>query len=111
MTAGVRERIPAPVAINGVVTNDVATRTLIVRRPQSAISGYEKLLWREAHGALTRAVDSGWLTADPFVWGGAFGTVRLSTGCPVMIWRCCFIFRPVKALMGGWSASRVWLRL
>ena len=61
---------------------DVATRTLIVRRPQSAISGYEKLLWREAHGALTRAVDSGWLTADPFVWGGAFGDRQIVHGLP-----------------------------
>jgi hypothetical protein len=53
--------IPQPAAIDGVVTNDVATRTLVVRRPEDA-SGYQKLLWREAHQALVAAAESGWLT-------------------------------------------------
>jgi hypothetical protein len=75
------ERLPTPLTISAAVTNDVATRTLIVRRPETA-SGYERLLWREAHQALTRAEDSGWRTAHPYVWGGAFGDSQIVHGSP-----------------------------
>jgi hypothetical protein len=43
--------VPRPRVIDGAVSNDVATRTLIVRRP-SHLSGYEAFLWRQAHEAL-----------------------------------------------------------
>jgi hypothetical protein len=74
-------RVPQPLAVYAAVLNEPATRTLIVRRPENA-GGYEKLLWREAHGALAAAVESGWLTAHPFVWGGALGNREIVHGSP-----------------------------
>jgi hypothetical protein len=53
------ERIPQPVVIDAPVFNDIANRTLIVQRPENA-SGYQKLHWREAHGAYRRAEEAGW---------------------------------------------------
>jgi hypothetical protein len=75
------ERVPSPLAVDGAVTNDVATRTLVVRRPDTA-GGYGKLLWREAHAALTRAADSGWRGGHPYVWGGALGNRQIVHGSP-----------------------------
>jgi hypothetical protein len=49
--------------------------------PETA-SGYQKLLWREAHQALTRAAESGWRTAHPYVWGGALGNRQIVHGQP-----------------------------
>jgi hypothetical protein len=45
------ERIPRPMVIGGIVINDFESRTLVVKRPETA-SGYEKLSWRTAHQAL-----------------------------------------------------------
>jgi hypothetical protein len=46
--------LPRPRAIDGVVSNDVATRTLVVSRPNH-ISGYEAFSWRQAHEQLVNA--------------------------------------------------------
>jgi hypothetical protein len=53
------ERIPKPVLIDAPVFNDIQNRTLVVRRPENA-SGYQRLAWREAHGAYRRAEEAGW---------------------------------------------------
>jgi hypothetical protein len=60
VTAALRatERIPKPLVIDAPVFNDVANRTLVVRRADQA-SGYQKLAWREAHGAYRRAEEAG----------------------------------------------------
>jgi hypothetical protein len=60
-------KLPRPIAITGAVENDVATRTLIVRRPKE-IGGSQSLLWREAHQALQRARDRGWQATNLPVW-------------------------------------------
>jgi hypothetical protein len=78
------ERIPRPMAIDGIVTNDVSARTLVVSRPESA-SGYQKLSWRTAHQALYRAEQKGGIPlCRPCglpVWGKAI----LLSGCLVTI--------------------------
>jgi hypothetical protein len=71
VTAGVRERIPQPQAVDGVVDIDIATRTLIVRRSELA-NGYTRLLWREAHRALVADEETGWRNAQP-VWASTVG--------------------------------------
>ncbi len=73
--------VPSPLAVDGVVFNDVATRSLVVRRPETA-GGYEKLLWREAHAALVAAVESGWRGEHPFVWGSGLGNREIVHGLP-----------------------------
>jgi hypothetical protein len=67
--------------MDGVVTNDVATRTLIVSRPDQA-SGYEKLSWRTAHEALTRAEQSGWRSAVPSLYAHGAGQRDIAFGLP-----------------------------
>jgi hypothetical protein len=51
--------LPRPHPIDGVVSNDVATRTLIVSRPDH-ISGYEAFSWRQAHEQLVNADERAW---------------------------------------------------
>jgi hypothetical protein len=58
------ERVPKPIVVDAPVFNDVANRTLVVRRPENA-SGYQKLAWREAHGAYLRAEEAGWPPSGP----------------------------------------------
>lgn len=70
-----------PLAITGTVTNDVGARTLIVSRPRD-ISGYQALLWREAHQALVLAEDRGWPGVTPFVWCHAPGNRDLVHAAP-----------------------------
>jgi hypothetical protein len=53
------ERLPQPYAIDCPVSNDVLSRTLVVRLPEKA-GGYEKLLWRQAYQAYRAAEESGW---------------------------------------------------
>ena len=57
--------VPRPLAADGVVVNDPATRTLIVK---PAKAGYASLLWREAHQELAAAEESGRYYATPTVW-------------------------------------------
>jgi hypothetical protein len=60
------EKLPAPIAIDGVVVADVVARTLGVRLSETA-SGYQRLWWKQAHQQLKAAVESGW-ARHPFVW-------------------------------------------
>ena len=71
MTVGVRERLPQPQAVDGIVDIDIATRTLIVRRSELA-NGYTRLLWREAHRQLVADEQAGWRNAQP-VWASTLG--------------------------------------
>jgi hypothetical protein len=80
VTAIATERIPRPIAVDGVVTNDVLARTLVVRRPES-LSGYQLLLWREAHGALARAEEIGWANHH-IVWASGAGQFDVAHALP-----------------------------
>jgi hypothetical protein len=81
VTAGVRERLPSPRAVDGVVVIDYAARVLAVRLPDSA-RGHARSLWRQAHVQLVAAAESGWRSATPFLWGGAFGNRQIVHGLP-----------------------------
>ena len=60
------EKLPAPVAIDGVVETDVLARSLGVRLSELA-SGYQRLWWKQAHQRLKAAVENGWRN-HPYVW-------------------------------------------
>jgi hypothetical protein len=77
VTAGV----PRPLAVDGVVANDAAVRTLVVRLSENA-GGYARLLWRQGYGALVKAEESGWHTGPPAVWAGAPGGDRVAFAVP-----------------------------
>ena len=57
MTAA--EALPQPVAVDGVVFNDVLSRTLTVRLSDQA-DGFTRLLWQRAWRQQRRAQEAGW---------------------------------------------------
>lgn len=61
------ERLPQPHEAIGVVSNEVASRTLTVRLSDVA-NGYTKLLWRESFQALRRSEESGLRSSHPTAW-------------------------------------------
>jgi hypothetical protein len=81
VTARVRERLPQPLALDGVVVIDYAARVLAVRLPDSA-GGHARSLWRQAHVQLVAAEQSGWRAAHPFLWGGALRNREIVHGLP-----------------------------
>jgi hypothetical protein len=76
------EALPRPVAVDGVVFNDVATRTLSVR-PSDLANGYTKLLWREAWMKQRRSQEAGWpLGGADWLFCDAPGAPRVVHGLP-----------------------------
>jgi hypothetical protein len=76
------ERLPQPLVMDGIVHNDIATRTLVVSRPGQA-SGYQKLAWRMAHEALVKSEQGGWRGASaPHVWASGGGQSDIAFGVP-----------------------------
>jgi len=80
-------RLPDPLAADGVVVNDIATRTLVVK-PAKAGS-YAGLLWREGHRKLMQA-DQGARTYQDLingnyardVWASGAGRREIARGKP-----------------------------
>ena len=70
MSLAATETLPRPKAISAAVTNDVTSRTLVVRLPDTE-SGYNRLLWREAFMAYRAAAESGWLRGRQLWASGA----------------------------------------
>jgi hypothetical protein len=70
------EKLPSPVAIDGVVVADVIARSLAVRLPETA-SGYQRLWWKTAHQALKAAVEDGW-SRHPYVWASTPSAYRVA---------------------------------
>jgi hypothetical protein len=81
VTTGVRERLPSPMALDGVVTVDYAARVFAVRLPDSA-GGHAMSLWRQAYAQLVAAERSGWDLGHPFLWGGVLGDRQIVHGLP-----------------------------
>lgn len=73
--------IPQPVAADGVVFHDAATRTLHVRLSDQA-NGYTRLLWKQGWQALRQAEQAGWRNRVPDVWASAPGAHRVVHGLP-----------------------------
>jgi hypothetical protein len=106
------EKLPSPLVIDGIVSNEYSTRTLVVLRPDQA-SGYQKLAWRTAHGALSMSEQSGWRGA-PFLWARGAGQTEIAHGLPGDNLTLLFHF-PAGTRKGrftpNWSVSRVCPRL
>jgi hypothetical protein len=82
VTASATTPLPQPMAVDGVVFNDPATRTLHVRLSDQA-SGYAKLLWQQGWQQLRRAEETGWWRSGvPDVWASAPGAYRVVHGLP-----------------------------
>jgi hypothetical protein len=75
------ERLPAPLTMDGIVSNDPGARTLTVLRPENA-SGYEKLWWRTAHAELVKAQESGWAGQVPYLYAHGAGQRDIAHGLP-----------------------------
>jgi hypothetical protein len=76
------EVLPRPVAVDGVVFHDPATRTLSVR-PSDLANGYTKLLWREAWTKQRHSQEAGWpLDGTPWLYADVPGAPRVVHGLP-----------------------------
>jgi hypothetical protein len=70
--------VPQPLACDGVVTFDPATKGLSVR-----VSGFGGSFWRRGHAALLAAEEAGRYYATPTVWAHAPGRRDIARGEPV----------------------------
>jgi hypothetical protein len=109
VTATATTRVPQPLAVDGVVYNDVGSRTLFVRLPDAA-SGHARSLWRQAHQALLRAEQSGWAAngAPPLY---AHGKSNIAHGLPGEAATLKFHFYPGESAYAELVASRACPRL
>jgi hypothetical protein len=86
--------VPQPLAITAAVSNDVLSRTLVVRLPENAKSSYSALLWREAYAALKRDDEVG--RGD--LYASALGAGRLAYAIPGDLQTLKFHFEPGKTV-------------
>ena len=68
--------VPAPLACDGVVTHDPATKSLLVK-----VSGLGGTFWRRGHAVMMRDVAAGRYSAS--VWANAPGRREIARGEPV----------------------------
>lgn len=96
-TRATAAEMPQPVAVDGVVFNDVATRTLTVRLPDKA-SGYERLLWQQAWQQQRQAREKGYPTNGArWVWADVPGGTQVAHGLPADGGLMSFHFPPGTA--------------
>jgi hypothetical protein len=91
------EKLPSPHAVDCAVSNDVLSRTLVVRLPQTEV-GYSKLLWREAFAAYSRAEESGWSGGGSPLWASALGADRIAYAMPGDLQTLKFHFPVIEEL-------------
>jgi hypothetical protein len=70
--------VPAPLACDGQVTYDPASRSLSVR-----VSGFGGSFWRRGHAALLAAEEAGRYYAAATVWAHGAGRREIARGEPV----------------------------
>jgi hypothetical protein len=73
--------VPQPMALDGVVFSDPATRTLTVRLSDST-NGYGRLLWKQGWQLLRQAQESGYRSRVPVVWAHGAGRREIAHGQP-----------------------------
>jgi hypothetical protein len=73
------ESLPQPVVVGGVVFNDVAARTLVVRLSETA-SGYQSLIYQQAWQALRQAEESG--RGGQTVWAHSPDALQVAFATP-----------------------------
>jgi hypothetical protein len=87
-------RVPQPLAVDAVVSNDVAAKTLVVRLPE-AEQGHGRLLWRQAHQQLVAAEESWWRSGPPTLWASsALGVGQVAHAVPGDLQTLRFHFQP-----------------
>jgi hypothetical protein len=75
------ETIPQPLIVDAVVDIDTPSRTLAVRLSENE-QGYGRLLWKEAHAALVKAEQSGWVTGTPTLYASAPSAEKVAWATP-----------------------------
>jgi hypothetical protein len=70
--------VPAPLACDGQVTFDPASRSLSVK-----VSGLGATFWRRGHAAMMAAEEAGRYYAAPTVWAHGAGRREIARGEPV----------------------------
>jgi hypothetical protein len=86
--------VPRPVAVDAVVFNDVATRTLSVRLSDQA-DGFTRLLWQQGWQQQRRAQEAGWpANGARWVWADAPGHRQVAHGLPTEGGVMSFTFPP-----------------
>ena len=92
-TLPVVEQVLQPYAVDCAVSNDVVSRTLTVRLPQTVV-GYPRLLWREAYQSYAKDEESGWY-GDGQVWASVQGAGdRVAYAIPGELQTLNFRFQP-----------------
>jgi|SRR5215212_483094 len=70
-----------PLAVDAVVYNDVASRTLFCRLRDDA-GGHARSLWSQAYQQLRKAEQAGWPLSEPWLWAHAPGKREVAHGLP-----------------------------
>ena len=81
MTTVATEVIPQPLIVDAVVDIDTLSRTLAVRLSERE-QGIPRMLWKEAHAALVKAEQSGWLTGLPTLYASAPSADKVAWATP-----------------------------
>jgi hypothetical protein len=100
--------VPSPLAVTGVVSNDLSKRTLTVRISDNE-QGFPRLCWKEAYQALRRSEQSGWRTAHPTVWASTDSADKVASavaGDNTDGGRLVSLLRLARRLMCSWSVNQ-----
>jgi hypothetical protein len=93
------EPIVSSLFVEAPVVVDSGNKILFVKRPETE-SGYTLLLWRECHGALLRAQETGFRTGHETAWAGVTGDSRITHAVAVSGLKLMFQFPGVPSALG-----------
>jgi hypothetical protein len=81
MSLSATERVPQPMAIDAVVVNDSAARTLFVRLGDT-VTGPARIAWLRGYQALVQSEASGYSGNLPDLWASTKTAERVAHGVP-----------------------------
>jgi hypothetical protein len=85
--------VPQPQAINAVVVNDFANRTLFARLPDH-LTGPGRIAWANGWEALRLAEENGWAGDTPFLWASTKTADRVARATAGDAQTLKFFFEP-----------------
>jgi hypothetical protein len=88
--------VPQPLAINAVVVNDFANRTLFCRLPDH-LTGPGRITWADGWQALQLAEENGWGGGTPFLWAATKTAERVARASAGDAQTLKFFFEPGNA--------------
>jgi hypothetical protein len=88
--------VPQPLAINAVVVNDFASRTLFCRLPDH-LTGPGRIAWANGWQALQLAEENGWGGRTPLLWASTKTAERVARGAAGDAQTLKFFFEPGNA--------------